>query len=86
MAPHVKQSFRDYEETKQALALTTRYFPFSFCLLKIWVHWSKGQLISELLFGVQKITQKFDKFLPNNLKFGQINKIKALFYNIIDYM
>ena len=35
MAPHVKQSFRDYEETKLALALTTRYFPFSFFLLKI---------------------------------------------------
>ena len=33
----------------------------------------------------KKPTKKFDKFLPKNLKSGQINKIKALFYNIIIY-
>ena len=39
---------------------------------------AKGQLISECLFDVlnfQKNPKKFDKFLPKNLKSGQINKI-----------
>ena len=29
----------------------------------------------------QKSNEKFDKFLPQNLKSGQINKITALSYN-----
>ena len=29
----------------------------------------------------QKTNEKFDKFLPQNLKGGQINKVKALSYN-----
>ena len=36
---------------------------------------TKSQLISECLFGVlnfQKTNEKFDKFLPKNLKSGQI--------------
>ena len=48
---------------------------------------SKGQLISECPFDVlnfpKKPTKKFDKFLPQNLKGGEINKIKALSYNTI---
>ena len=75
MAPHVKQSFRDYEETKLALLLAISPFPFAS---------SKFECIGVKV--QKKITQKFDKFLPNNLKFGQINKIKGLFYNIINYM
>ena len=38
---------------------------------------NKGELISQWLFGVlhfQKKTQKFDEFLPKNLKSGQIIK------------
>ena len=35
---------------------------------------AKGQLISECLFDVQKTNKKFDKFLPENLKSGQIIK------------
>ena len=49
----------------------------------------KGQLISECLFDLlnfPKNTEKFDKFLPKNLKSGQINKIKALFYNSMIYI
>ena len=41
----------------------------------------KGQLISECLFDFFKIfpknNEKFDKFLPKNLKSGQIIKIKV---------
>ena len=48
---------------------------------------SKGQLISECLFGglnfPKKPTKKSDKFLPQNLKSGQINKIKGLSYDTI---
>ena len=46
----------------------------------------KGQLISECLFGVidfPKNNEKFEKFLPQNLKSGEINKVKALHYIII---
>ena len=50
----------------------------------------KGQLISKCPFGViiwTKIpTKKFNKFLPQNLKSGEINKIKALSYNTIIYI
>ena len=35
---------------------------------------TKGQLISECLFE----NEKFDKFLLQNLKSGQINKVKKL--------
>ena len=50
---------------------------------------SKGQLISECLFDVLNFPKnqrkKFDKFLPQNLKSGQMNKIKALSYDNIIY-
>ena len=45
---------------------------------------TKGQLISECLFdflNFPKNNEKFDKFLPQNLKSGQINKVKTLSYN-----
>ena len=43
-------------------------------LIMIWLMLpAKGQLISEWLFDVlNNLTQKFDKFLPKNLKSGQI--------------
>ena len=34
----------------------------------------KGQIISECLFDVFQFSKKFDKFLPKNLKSGQIIK------------
>ena len=50
---------------------------------------AKGQLISECLLSVidfPKKQQKFDKFLPQNLKSGQINKVKAVSYDNIIYL
>ena len=45
---------------------------------------TKGQIKSEWNHQYPKIaTEKFEVFLPWNLKSGQINKIKALSYNII---
>ena len=46
---------------------------------------AKGQLISECLLGVTdfpKTNEKFDKFLPYNIKSGHINKFKTPSYNI----
>ena len=47
---------------------------------------SKDQLISECLFDVlnlpQKITKKFEKFLPKNLKSGHTILMKALYYTL----
>ncbi len=52
-------------------------------------HISKGQIISDCLFDVlnfpKTTTKKVDKFLPLNLKSGQINKIEALSYDTIIY-
>ena len=49
-------------------------------------HNTEGQLISECLFDNLKFSkknnEKFDKFLPQNIKSGQINKIKVPSYNI----
>ena len=45
---------------------------------------ARGQLISECLFhflNFPKTNEKFDKFLPQNLKSSQINKVKSLSYN-----
>ena len=53
--------------------------PYKVCIIV----YLKGQLISECLWvskSFQKTTEKFDKFLPKNLKSGQINKVKALSY------
>ena len=50
----------------------------------------KGQLISRCPFGVifwtKKTNEKFDKFLPLNLKRDESNKIKAISYNTIIYI
>ena len=50
---------------------------------------AKGQLISECLSdfsNFSKNIEKFDKFLSQNLKSGQINKVKALCYNNMIYV
>ena len=44
---------------------------------------SKGQLISECLFDVLNFPKTF---LPQNLKSGQINKIKALSYDYMGFL
>ena len=51
---------------------------------------AKGQLASECLLGVidfPKTNKKFDKFLPQKLKSGQINKVKPLsYYGYVGYL
>ena len=50
---------------------------------------AKGQLISECLFYFLNFltkNEKFDKFLPQNLKIGQINKVRALPYDNMIYI
>jgi hypothetical protein len=45
----------------------------------------KGQLISECLFDVlnfpKKTTQQFDRFLPKNLKSGQIIRLRHIVFD-----
>ena len=67
----------------------TSYIHSTTTLLGIWIVYkmsllgSKGQVISEWIFGVLNFSKKFDKLLPKNLKCGQPNKIKSLSYIIV---
>ena len=67
---------KNYKQFQSKLCLQVNLFqgiPDTY-LIMIWLMLpAKGQLISEWLFDVlNNLTQKFDKFLPKNLKSGQI--------------
>ena len=82
MAPHVKQSFRDYEETKLALALTKGQLNSKglFGILNSSKKRTKkinydtsGRIVFVRFLGDHKLTSRFtDLYLGSSLNFGFI--------------